>query len=973
MRRRAEPIEQNLERTKTLAKSAWEKGDALAAAGDFTGAIAWLGRAHRIAISDQNILFALACAHLRGGDAGGAAPLFATLADRHGTRECLSGLIAASLAMGRIDAASEAAQRALSTCATDPALAALAGKLAEAGGPELWCGVDEAGALLTNAPGRTLSVLLDGAACPVRPVGPGKFRLGRKLAGVRRLEVRAGDRVPLGSPLLVSRMFRIEGFAERSAQGVSGWAWHPGAPSLDPRLAIIEGTGGESGGSGGGKVLARFTASTLLDTIEGSVPLARPRGFARRIARGGAVRVVGEDGGELFGSPVAPEDAPLPGPHPAARKRLRPISPGEPDVVIPVYRGIASTLACIESVRQTVPPSTRIWVVNDASPEPELVASLQRLAKARAIRLIQSDPGGRNRGFPAAANAGMRAAGSRHVVLLNSDTLVAPGWLETLRDAALSAPDIGTATPISNDASILSYPDEAGKNPVPDLAGTWALAALAARANRGRLVEIPTAHGFCMFIRRDCLDATGYFEEQLFAQGYGEENDFTERARALGWRHVAVPEVYVAHLGGASFGAARMPLLRRNLGLLERRHPGYHARVAAWIAADPLEPSRRRLDMARFAKASKAAPPALLLVTHGSGGGTAKMVRERAAAARAGGYRPIVLRAVDGFCEIGEGVCEEAREEGGNTPNLRFSLPAEFPALLKLLAGARPAAAELHHLLGHDHSVVRLFAALAIPYDVWVHDYAWFCARLSFTTGESRFCGEAESAVCETCIARWGREIEEDIAPAALRARSADDLRGARAVIVPSEDVGKRIARHVPGLCPVIRPWEPEPPPAPPRPRMHRSTRRVAVVGAIGMEKGFDVLLACARDAAARRLRLEFVVVGYTVNDEDLLATEKVFVTGQFAAGEAASLIRAQAADLAFLPSIWPETWCYALTDAWAGGLPAAVFDIGTPPARVRAAGRGWVLPLGLPAPRVNDVLLSLAMLNTNTPSFRAM
>jgi glycosyltransferase involved in cell wall biosynthesis len=147
----------------------------------------------------------------------------------------------------------------------------------------------------------------------------------------------------------------------------------------------------------------------------------------------------------------------------------------------------------------------------------------------------------------------------------------------------------------------------------------------------------------------------------------------------------------------------------------------------------------------------------------------------------------------------------------------------------------------------------------------------------------------------------------------------------------------------------------------------------VAVVGAIGVDKGYDVLLACAQDAASRKLDLEFVVVGFTVNDEALLETNRVFITGMFALGEAAPLIRAQAADLAFLPSIWPETWCYALSDAWAGGLPAAVFDIGTPPARVRAARRGWVLPLGLPASRVNDALLSLAMLNTHPPHSRAI
>jgi glycosyltransferase involved in cell wall biosynthesis len=147
----------------------------------------------------------------------------------------------------------------------------------------------------------------------------------------------------------------------------------------------------------------------------------------------------------------------------------------------------------------------------------------------------------------------------------------------------------------------------------------------------------------------------------------------------------------------------------------------------------------------------------------------------------------------------------------------------------------------------------------------------------------------------------------------------------------------------------------------------------VAVIGAIGVDKGFDVLLDCARDVASRDLAMEFVVVGYTVDDEKLIETGCVFITGAFAPEEATALIRAQFADLAFLPSIWPETWCYALSDAWAAGLPAAVFDIGTPPARIRAAGHGWVLPLGLPAHRVNDALLHLAKRATAKPLLAAL
>jgi GT2 family glycosyltransferase len=962
-----EKLEYDYSRARLLAKSAWDKGEALAREGDLPGAVAWLGRAHRIAPADQNILVTLALLHLRAGDAEGAAALFGGLAARHATRECLSGLIAAHVALGRFNAAAAAAQTALSQIAVDASLAALAAQVA-AGCGRSWCGVAEDGTLLTDVPRAHLRVLRDGVVVGLRGVGrysgPGehphpsyRFAVGPfplPQAGEGVWEVRDGEREVLGSPLALGRIFRLEGFAERTPSGVSGWAWHPGAPGRTPVVILADESGRE---------IARRRAVRPLETIDSGVPLARPRGFMFRCPGEADMRVTGLDGRDLTGSPVAPEGCGAPR---GSRRRLALAGVDVPvDVVIPVYRGLEATLACIGSVMETVRPPNRIWVVNDASPEPALVAALEGFARSGALRVIAVGDGRINRGFPAAVNAGLRAARGHHVVLLNSDTLVAPGWLERLRAAACSARDIGTATPLSNEASILSYPGEAGQNAAPDFTETRRLARLAARANAGRLVDIPTANGFCMFIRRDCLEQTGPFEERLFAQGYGEENDFCERARALGWRHVAVPEVYVAHLGGVSFGQASGHLLRRNLRLLENRHPGYLARVAAWIEADPLFPARRRLDLARWREARIGRGPVYVLVTHGAGGGTARVVDERVVALRGEGYDPIVLRAVDGRCELGDA--------SGGFVNLRYAMPAERGALRRLLAASRPVAAELHHLLGHDHGIVDLLGDLGIPYDVWVHDYAWFCARLSFVTGDGRFCGEAEPAVCEACIAAWGSELAETIAPAALRRRSAADLCGARAVIVPSADVAVRVRRHVPGVQPLIRPWEADPPAPLMRASASRIVRRVAVIGAIGIDKGFNVLLACARDVAARHLPLEFVVVGFTENDEALLETQRVFVTGMFAPGEAVPLIRAQAADLAFLPSIWPETWCYALSDAWAGGLPAAVFDIGTPPARVRAARRGWVLPLGLPASRVNDALLSLAMLNTHPPHSRAI
>jgi hypothetical protein len=134
---------------------------------------------------------------------------------------------------------------------------------------------------------------------------------------------------------------------------------------------------------------------------------------------------------------------------------------------------------------------------------------------------------------------------------------------------------------------------------------------------------------------------------------------------------------------------------------------------------------------------------------------------------------------------------------------------------------------------------------------------------------------------------------------------------------------------------------------------------RVVVVGAIGIDKGYEYLLACARHVATHRQALEFVVVGHTCDDERLLDTGTVSITGEYHEAEAVELIRAQQAELGFLPALWPETWSYTLTQIWQAGLDVLAFDIGAPAERIRATRRGSLLPLGLPPAAACRALLA--------------
>jgi GT2 family glycosyltransferase/glycosyltransferase involved in cell wall biosynthesis len=845
-----------------------------------------------------------------------------------------------------------------------------------------WCGLSADGKLRVTLLDATadmnrIVILFDGAPLGTRPQcrrHDGAYQ--RAIFTLPELWRQAGSiavclkgQALFGSPIDAASISRVEGFVSAQDGGLSGWAWFPHDPDCGPTLTVRDANGHSF----------RIAASESAPHVVHARPLARPRlldvptgklrGFVAPIA------VLDASGRNLYGSPLDPladirsaagaaelarqrfpasphtnsprVDLPLPavpadiiGIPQGGKRSVR--APGI-DVVVPAYRGAAQTMACLQSVLATLPSDARCIVVEDASPDSGLVTALQDLAAQGRILLFRQPE---NRGFPATANVGIRAAGGRDVILLNSDTIVPPGWVERLADAAYSAPDIGSATPISNDATIFSYPRTDIANPLPAMARTVALDRLARRANAGRVVDVPTAHGFCVYLRRDCLNEVGLLREDLFAQGYGEENDLCIRARHLGWRHVAAPGVFVAHAGGGSFGEAKAQLMARNLAILNRLHPGYDALIATFCQADPLAEARFRMDALRW-RAARSRKGAVVLITHARTGGVKRNVAERCQAIAQTGMRPIVLSpATDSqgrvCCQLGD-LSPEAY------PNLRFDTTHGLTELVSFLRGDQPARVELHHFIGHDPSLFGLAPALDVPYDVVVHDYAWICPRITLVGPDKRYCGEPGPAACEACYADLGSAIDEDIPPSRLRLRSHRVLAGARQVVAPSQDTARRLARYFPGVSPIVRPWENLAAlPAQPIRQIGRVRLRVAVVGAIGIDKGYEYLLACARHVATQRLPLEFIVVGYTSDDKRLLDTGVVHITGGYQEAEIDALIRAQQADIGFLPALWPETWSYTLSQMWQAGLDVMAFDLGAPAERLRATDRGGLLPLGL-------------------------
>ncbi|TWI49287.1 GT2 family glycosyltransferase [Pseudomonas duriflava] len=383
---------------------------------------------------------------------------------------------------------------------------------------------------------------------------------------------------------------RVWGFVEFDplSQELQGWAIDTAKPSRPITLTLHT-----------GQKKMKWQAMLACPLLAKSGNGGRLGGIRIKLPEHARLSVTFDEGIELLGSPIAAL-TPLPvhtlsGEVSAtATAREAPV-----DVLIPVYKGKDATLACIHSALESREynrtPFTLV-VLDDVSPEPELSQALDNLAAQGLIELHRHPA---NLGFIRNMNRGMLLHPERDVLWLNSDARVCGDWLDRLRQAAYSAPDIATATPFSNNGELMSFPQSRISHRMPDLAEQQLLDFLTANGP-DEVLELEVGCGFCFYIKRVALNAVGLLDELYLKRGYGEETDWCLRAKEQGWRHVGAHRVFVAHRGGVSFGAEKIPRVAFNNAVLRQRYPAAERAFDRFYRVDSIKPHRDRLQRARL-------------------------------------------------------------------------------------------------------------------------------------------------------------------------------------------------------------------------------------------------------------------------------------------------------------------------------------------------------------------------------------
>jgi N-acetylglucosaminyl-diphospho-decaprenol L-rhamnosyltransferase len=260
-------------------------------------------------------------------------------------------------------------------------------------------------------------------------------------------------------------------------------------------------------------------------------------------------------------------------------------------VIILNYRTPELVIDCLETLLPEVDKEDdRVLVVDNASGDGS-AETLRRKISDRGWNSTTVIESPHNGGFSAGNNYGINSIKARAYLLLNSDTLIRAGAVETLWQTLCSDPEIGIASPR------LEWPDGTPQTscfrahtPWSELINASATGPIQKLLQRWDVPIGVQDQGFepdwtsfaCVLVRGEVFDTVGLLDESFFM--YYEDADFCRRVTRAGFRIRHDPSAHVVHLRGGTSPVKALTRLRK------RRPPYYYASRSQYFrnASGPL-------------------------------------------------------------------------------------------------------------------------------------------------------------------------------------------------------------------------------------------------------------------------------------------------------------------------------------------------------------------------------------------------
>ncbi len=611
-------------------------------------------------------------------------------------------------------------------------------------------------------------------------------------------------------------------------------------------------------------------------------------------------------------------------------------------IIIPIYNGYEFIEALFDSIKANTQGDYRLLVCDDASSDARIYPLLRK---------IQADFNGRmqlwrhedNLGFIRTVNELAKRAPS-HFVLLNSDTELPSGWLKRLMAPIFADEKVASVTPFTNAGTICSFPNYLEDN---ELFGSLSLEQIDEVFRlidwQKHSIEVPTGVGFCMAINKRVVEEIGFFDE-IYGRGYGEENDWSQRAIEAGYRNIHLSNLFVYHKHGGSFESEeKKRLIERNLKILRERYPKYDQQILKTIREDRLAFLRGSVAAILESRSRNS----LMIFDHGLGGGASYYVEQ---------------------------LIEKHLQSGGALISVRFDFHKSRRFLFELKTPQRILALrakefeELSRVLNYFHVDTLLINSLVgyPDYDkvlaflqritrnsvkqtiVALHDFFPLCPVYNLIDSSGRYCGIPNQAEqCRHCLSLRKDEYslyqsERDIVRWRAHWRALlEAVHEIRAFSQSSKEIFERVYPDLSYKVRVIPHQVPKEFENIYQPASNKRERIIGILGAINEAKGLGVIRELLSVIEERGIDAKVVVIGEL---SEAIDSRALIVTGRYDRKRLPELVKSYEIDLFLIPSIWPETFSYTTEEIMQMGYPLIVFNLGAPAERVAKYPLGRVI-----------------------------
>ncbi|WP_152544395.1 glycosyltransferase [Brucella rhizosphaerae] len=614
---------------------------------------------------------------------------------------------------------------------------------------------------------------------------------------------------------------------------------------------------------------------------------------------------------------------------------VKPEISSQVDILIPCYNGYEYLEPLFQSIKKNTTVPYRLIVIDDCSPDPRvwplLQASIQNFPNAI---LLRNDL---NKGFVKTVNSAAAYA-TGDFVLLNTDVEVPPVWLERLMAPILADRTIASATPFSNAATICSFPNMNEDNPLPSGLSADEVDHFFNQIPCFEEVALPTGVGFCMGINADIWAEIGGFDAEVFGRGYGEENDWCQRAISHGYRNIAVQNLFVYHKHGGSFESATREALReQNYRKLLARWPNYSNEVNRFIEDDPLSAVREALSLLIFSRGIETKDDPVLIVDHDIGGGTNTYRKKIIEQYIAGGVAVFLLIKPQELAFPEESLCLEFIS---STVHMRFLVSKE-KELIELFAHTNISKIILNNIVSYNDPLAALETIRTLKrithssLTVALHDFYALNPSYNLLDASGNYPGL-------NAIETLWRGIESNqfsvnpkgVGRVEWQTAWGGVLSDADTILCFSNNSRDHLVKVYPNVEErvLVRPHS-LPSKFLRQPKIQNDTRiTIAVVGGINRQKGSTIVLDLSKIVAEEKKNMRIVVVGVLEGGKP---RKNVTITGPYKPEDLPDILEKYQASVCLLPSIWPETFSYVTEELMALDMPIVCFDLGAPAERL--------------------------------------